>query len=65
VIEKKDEKEEPKVELYKSNRIKTKSKTPEDYQITQQKWSNYLKKQTSNLKKITTTYLEHFFTFFH
>jgi hypothetical protein len=37
--------------------LKLNQKLQKDCQITQQKWSNYMKKQTSNLKEITAIYL--------
>jgi hypothetical protein len=46
-----------KVELYKSNRIKTKSKFWNDCQIVQQKWSNYMKKSKGDNSHLPSTSL--------
>jgi hypothetical protein len=37
--------------------LKMNQKLQKEYQIAQKKWSNYMKKQTSNLKEITANYL--------
>jgi hypothetical protein len=41
---------------FQLNWSKQKSELKNDYQIIQQKWSNWMKKQTSNLKEVTVKF---------